>query len=278
MKSKQIVDWKRFLIPYTRAVDELKVKLKAIRAEYRALGEYSPIEFVTGRVKKISSIIEKARVRNISLSSIGEFIDDIAGIRIMCQFNDDIYKVVELLKMRDGKDINIVYEKDYVKYGKVSGYKSYHMIIRYPVQTTSGQVDVLAEIQVRTLAMNFWATIEHSINYKYKGNIPSGIKQRLINSAAAAEALDKEMRQIRDEVIAAQLLFEQKSSLVLEILEALRPLVLGDNTDENAAQKDFQNRLDELWNTDEIGKLEDLLADIREYSHTNRQSLTNVPV
>ncbi len=268
--GKSVIDWKAFLIPYSKAVQELKVKLKAIRGEYRSLNDYSPIEFVTGRVKKISSIIEKARMRNIPLALVGDFIDDIAGIRIMCQFNDDIYKVVELIKNREGMDLTVVYEKDYVKFGKKSGYKSYHMIVRYPVQTIDGKVDVLAEIQIRTLAMNFWATIEHSINYKYKGNIPEKIKERLRNAARAAGELDDEMREIRNEVIGAQLLFEQKSSLVFEITESLRPLMLKEL---NGDVLEFQRRLDELWNTDDIKKLELLLADIYEYSLKKRRYL-----
>lgn len=268
--KKSVVDWKNFLIPYTKAVEELKVKLKAIRAEYRTLNEYSPIEFVTGRVKKISSIIEKARSRNIPLIYVGDFIDDIAGIRIMCQFNDDVYKVVDLIKEREGVDLTVVYEKDYVKFGKKSGYKSYHMIVRYPVQTTDGLVKVLAEIQIRTLAMNFWATIEHSINYKYKGNIPESIKDRLKSSALAAERLDLEMCEIRNEVIGAQLLFEQKSSLVLEIIESLRPLMMDEL---NAEVLKFQERFDELWNTDNIADLELLLADIDEYAILQRRYL-----
>ncbi len=196
-----IMDWKAFLIPYSKAVEELKVKLKAIRKEYKELGEYSPIEFVTGRVKKVSSIVEKAENKGIPLDYVGEFIDDIAGVRIMCQFTDDIYKVVDLIRNRENLDLKIAYEKDYVKFGKKSGYKSYHVIVRHPVQTIFGPKDVLAEIQIRTLAMNFWATIEHSINYKYHHNVPEDLRDRLRKAAVAAYALDMEMRTIRDEVI-----------------------------------------------------------------------------
>ncbi len=206
------VDWKSFLIPYSKAVEELKVKIKSIRKEYNQIGEYSPIEFVTGRVKKVPSIIEKANSKNIPISSVADVIDDIAGIRIMCQFTDDIYKVVELIRSRKDIDLKIAYERDYVKFGKKSGYKSYHIIVRYPVQTIFGIKNVLAEIQIRTLAMNFWATIEHSINYKYNHNIPEALQERLRNAAIAAFALDSEMRIIRDEVIGAQLWFEEKNS------------------------------------------------------------------
>ncbi len=200
-KYDDLMDWKAFLIPYSKAVEELKVKLKAIRKEYEQIGEYSPIEFVTGRVKKISSIVQKAENKGIPLDYAGEFIDDIAGVRIMCQFTDDIYRVVELIRNRENLDLKIAYERDYVKFGKKSGYKSYHVIVRHPVQTIFGPKDVLAEIQIRTLAMNFWATIEHSINYKYDHNVPEDLRERLRKAATAAYALDMEMRTIRDEVI-----------------------------------------------------------------------------
>ena len=107
-----IREWKTFLIPYEQAVEELKVKFKSIRKEYRRKNEYSPIEFVTGRVKEISSILEKANKFSIPLDRIEYEMEDIAGIRVMCQFVDDIDKVVNLIRER--RDMQIVYEKDYV--------------------------------------------------------------------------------------------------------------------------------------------------------------------
>ena len=107
-----IQNWKNFLMVYEQAVDELKVKLRSIRKEYRRRNEYSPIEFVTGRVKEVSSILEKANKFEIPLDRLEQEMEDIAGIRIMCQFVDDIDKVVELLRVR--KDMQILYEKDYV--------------------------------------------------------------------------------------------------------------------------------------------------------------------
>lgn len=154
-----INNWKSFLVPYEQAVEEIKVKLKSIRKEYRRNNEYSPVEFVTGRVKEVSSILEKANKFEIPIDRVGYELEDIAGIRIMCQFVDDIYKMVEILRSR--KDMTILYEKDYVTNVKPSGYRSYHMIIKYQVNLASGPKDILAEFQIRTLAMNFWATIEH---------------------------------------------------------------------------------------------------------------------
>nr|WP_300298352.1 GTP pyrophosphokinase family protein [Anaerosolibacter sp.] len=256
----QVLQWNKLLIPYEQAVEELKVKLKGIRNELRATSEYSPIEFVTGRVKKVSSILEKAKRYGVSPDEIEEKIEDIAGIRIMCQFLDDIYKVRELIRQRDGKDLYIVYEKDYIKNKKDSGYQSYHVIIKYPVQTAFGEKEILAEIQIRTLAMNFWATIEHSLNYKYKENIPEKIRERLKIAAEAAQRLDMEMWQIRDEIINAQTLFETKSNTVSSIVNNIQMLnLMGKKSD----AKDFQEKFESLWDKGSPEELHDLADRIR---------------
>jgi putative GTP pyrophosphokinase len=193
-----VEDWDDFLIPYKQAVDELKVKLRGIRAQFLKIDGRSPIEFVTGRVKPVDSIKEKMVRRHISEDRLEEDMEDIAGLRIMCQFVEDIYQVVDLLRKRT--DINILEERDYVHNKKPSGYRSYHIIFEYPVQMLSGEKVILAEIQVRTLAMNFWATVEHSLNYKYQGVFPDDLKARLQRSAEAAFKLDEEMSEIRDEL------------------------------------------------------------------------------
>ncbi|MFA5528020.1 MAG: GTP pyrophosphokinase family protein [Peptostreptococcales bacterium] len=213
-----MINWRSFLFPYEQAVEELKIKFKSLRNEYRKKSIVSPIEFITGRVKAVPSIIDKAQKMGYSESEIGEKMEDIAGIRIMCQFEDDIYKVVELINRRDGIDMHVIQEKNYIKYKKDSGYRSYHMIIKYPVVTTEGTTELLAEIQIRTLSMNFWATIEHSLKYKYKENIPEKVAEKLLKTAEAAYMLDKEMLEIRDEVIAAQELFMVKDNLMGRIM------------------------------------------------------------
>lgn len=217
-----VYDWKSFLMPYEQAVDELKVKLRSIRKEYRKRNEYSPIEFVTGRVKEVSSLLEKANKFNIPLDRVRYEMEDIAGIRIMCQFVDDIDRVVEILRAR--KDMTILYEKDYVTNVKVSGYRSYHMIIKYPINMVDGPIEILAEFQIRTLAMNFWATIEHSLNYKYKQQIPPEIKEKLKIAADAAFNLDEQMREIKDEIKDAQKLFEVKSDIISNIMSRILTL------------------------------------------------------
>lgn len=198
-------DWDSFLMPYYQAVDELKIKFRGMRKQFQQANEHTPIEFVTGRVKPIDSIIEKQSRRYISDQLLEQDMQDIAGLRIMCQFVEDIYQVVDLLHKRT--DMKIVEERDYVTNVKPSGYRSYHVVIEYPVQLVHGEKKLLAEVQIRTMAMNFWATIEHSLNYKYQGEFPDDLKARLKRAAEASFMLDEEMSEIREEIQEAQQLF-----------------------------------------------------------------------
>lgn len=199
------IDWENFLWPYDEAVRELKIKFRSLRQSFLTEREHSPIEFVVGRVKSVDSIKEKMQRRVISPEVIETDMQDIAGIRIVCQFVDDIYKVVDLIHARD--DMEVVEERDYVKNAKSSGYRSYHMVISYTIYLPEGSKKLLAEIQIRTLAMNFWATVEHTLNYKYQGSYPKDISKRLKSTAETAYKLDEEMSLIKDEVQEAQKVF-----------------------------------------------------------------------
>jgi putative GTP pyrophosphokinase len=251
-------NWDTFLIPYDQAVEELKIKFKGIRKEFKRREEYSLIEFVTGRVKKISSIFDKAKRLHVSMEDIETGIEDIAGIRIMCQFVEDIDKVRELILQR--KDMELVYEKDYVTNQKDSGYRSHHIIVKYPVQTSGGQREILAEIQIRTLAMNFWATIEHSLNYKYEQNIPPHIRAKLVKAAEAAHELDQEMSLIREEVKIAQQEFESKSQLVTNILRGIQRLY---NYGRVTQADTFYQSFKQVWEFGQISQLNYLYERIR---------------
>jgi len=201
------MNWEVILAPYAQVVGELKVKLKGMRTQFEFESRHSPIEFITARVKPIPSILEKAEKRKIPLNEIENEIQDIAGVRVVCPFVDDIYTVVRMLQSRN--DFNILEEKDYINDKKSSGYRSYHMTIQYPVETIHGRKMVLAEIQIRTLAMNFWAINEHSLNYKYQGKIPDKIEKRLQLAAEAAFNLDEEMSKIKNEIQEAKRMFHR---------------------------------------------------------------------
>ncbi len=265
---QQQIDWKKILIPYDNAVEELKVKFKGIRRELRNIGEYSPIEFVTGRVKKVSSILEKAEKLGVDIDNIEDGIEDIAGIRIMCQFVEDIYTVVDYIRERDGYDLDIVYEKDYIDNFKPSGYRSYHIVIRYPIQTAMGPKKILAEIQIRTLAMNFWGTIEHSLKYKYKHNIPDHINERLVKAADAAFMLDQEMSQIRHEIRQAQKLFEIRSNTVSDILRDIYSLYSSGRVTEAT---ELQEKFNELWNKGDIRELRNFSKEVTRFTENHEE-------
>ena len=188
------MDWEIFFTPYVQTVSELKVKLRGLRDQYEKNGEDSPIEFVTGRVKSQASIEEKIVRRHLDENSLSLDLQDIAGVRIMTKYVEDIYTVVDLLRQRT--DFQILEERDYVTNAKPSGYRSYHIVIEYPVQMYSGELKVLAEIQVRTMAMNFWATVEHDLRYKH-GELSDNLADRLTKLSESTFALDQELSEIR---------------------------------------------------------------------------------
>lgn len=214
--------WREILEPYQLAVDELVVKFNHIKQEYQDAKMYSPIEMVSGRVKRVSSILEKAKRKGVELDKLEEKIEDIAGIRLICQFVEDIDTVVEIIRNR--QDLEIKMEKDYITKSKPSGYRSYHIIAYYVVHTIKGPKKIEVEIQIRTLAMNFWSTIEHSLQYKYKEHMPEELRMRLLRAADAVDALDNEMASVRDEIMDAQNSNRQKANMISDILSNIENL------------------------------------------------------
>ena len=246
----EIQMWRELLEPYKLAVDELLVKFDYLIYAHRNAGKYSPIEEVNGRVKKISSILEKMQKKHIRFNDIEKKIEDSAGIRIICQFVEDIDTVVELIRNR--KDMEIKVEKDYINNIKPSGYRSYHMIVYYNVETLKGERHIPVEIQIRTLAMNFWATIEHSLQYKYRQNMPEHIRERLSGAAAAVFALDNEMSSVRSEIMDAQNSFQIKAHIVAEILNTIQNLYKAAN------KREIIKIQDEFYKIYKYGDVEDL--------------------
>lgn len=254
--------WREILEPYQQAIDELVVKFNHLKQEYQNEGMYCPILQVEGRVKKISSILEKCQRKNVPMSQLEEKIEDIAGIRLICQFVEDIDTVVNLIRRRS--DMVVKQEKDYITQSKPSGYRSYHVIVYYTVETLQEPKRLEVEIQIRTLAMNFWSTIEHSLQYKYKEHMPDELRNRLLRAANAVDALDNEMASVRDEIMNAQNSNRMKANVVSDILNNIENLYHVANKREVVKIQDEFYRvyqLDDIQMLMRFNKQLDLLAE-----------------
>ena len=254
--------WKEILNPYELAVKELLVKFEHLVKEHHDKGFYSSIERVEGRVKSIASILDKCQKKGISIDDVTKKIEDIAGVRIICQFVEDIDRVVEILHRRT--DIEIKQEKNYVKNPKESGYRSYHMIVWYTVQTMEGPKRIMVEIQIRTMAMNYWATIEHSLQYKYKLHMPKEVEERLLKASEATVLLDKEMSQVRLEIMDAQNAFQHQAKLVADILNTIQSMYRVANAREMAKISDEFYRIYSMNNFEQLERFHKQLDIIAE--------------
>ena len=216
-------DFTRMMMEYQFGIDEVLTKVTILREEFLHLQKYNPIEHVTSRVKSAESILSKMNRRGIapSVQAIRENVRDIAGIRITCSFKADTYRVLQALSSQD--DITILELKDYIANPKPNGYKSLHAIIEIPVFLSTGPVRVPVEIQIRTIAMDFWAALEHKIFYKYDGEVPDHIVEELTEAAAAAEILDDRMEQLHRQVHGNSSFVEEPATPVLneEVLQQL---------------------------------------------------------
>ena len=190
----------KLMLGYKFAVEEMNTKISILLEEFHSIHEYSPIEHVSTRVKTPKSIIKKMKRKQLSwsLEEIKEEIRDIAGVRIICSFEEDIYRVADMLCNQ--RDIKVVEKKDYIKNPKDNGYRSLHLIIKIPVFLTDGVIDVYVEVQFRTIAMDFWASLEHKIFYKCCTSVPIHIKQGLKEAADQAAALDHKMAALNKEI------------------------------------------------------------------------------
>lgn len=189
-------NWDVFLQPYELAVEGFILKIEGIKNQYVLSNQYCPIEIVSGRVKSPNGIIDKAKRMGVSFDEIQYKVHDIGGIRITCKYIDDVYSVADLISKRG--DLELLEVRDYIKNPKPSGYRSLHLITRYMVETIKGAKAVILEFQIRTHAMHFWASIEHSLKYKYQKQIPLELKERLYSASLAACKLDEEMTSIKN--------------------------------------------------------------------------------
>ncbi|QNN63890.1 GTP pyrophosphokinase family protein [Leucobacter denitrificans] len=186
----------RFLLEYQFAMQEVETKLAILREEFVHMHEYNPIEHVTSRVKTPESLISKVERRGVEpdVDSIRREIHDIAGVRVTCAFIRDVYRLFDLLTQQD--DVTVLEVEDYIEHPKSNGYKSLHTIISVPVYLSTGRIDVPVEVQFRTIAMDFWASLEHKIFYKYQRQVPAQLLDDLKSAAVTASELDNRMQQL----------------------------------------------------------------------------------
>ena len=186
---------------YTCAIREVKTKLEVLNDDLAIRNQRNPIQMIKSRVKKPESIIEKLHRRGfpISVKSVRENLYDVAGIRVICSFVDDIYTVAEMLARQD--DINVLMVKDYIRCPKVNGYRSYHMIIEVPVFFSDRKENMRVEVQIRTIAMDFWASLEHKIYYKSDFEAPDYLQRELKACADVVDMLDAKMFSLNQAIL-----------------------------------------------------------------------------
>ncbi|THF79547.1 GTP pyrophosphokinase [Cohnella fermenti] len=190
----------RFMMLYKFALAELETKVEILQEEFQLLHDYNPIEHTKSRLKSPESILNKIRRKNcpFSLSEIRSSIKDIAGLRITCSFIADIYRIRDMLLSQ--RDLTLIEEKDYIERPKGNGYRSLHLLVDVPVFMSDREEQVCVEIQIRTIAMDFWASLEHKIYYKYDETVPSRLTEELKEAAEAAFQLDKKMERLQNEI------------------------------------------------------------------------------
>ncbi|MDQ0154575.1 GTP pyrophosphokinase [Robertmurraya andreesenii] len=194
------VELTRFMMAYKFALDEMNTKINILKEEFLHIHDYNPIEHVTSRVKSPESILKKMirKGHELSLSSIRENLKDISGIRITCSFISDIYKISDMLVKQ--KDVKLITTKDYIQNPKPNGYQSLHLIVEIPIYMSDREVHIPVEIQIRTIAMDFWASLEHKIFYKYNKVVPEKVTNELKEAATTAAELDRKMERLHQEM------------------------------------------------------------------------------
>ncbi len=193
-------EFSRFMFAYKFGMDEVTTKVSILQQEFKHLQKYNPIEHVTSRLKTPESVLDKIARKKCEprFEDIRAEITDIAGVRVTCSFTSDVYLVRDALIRQD--DLTVLQVKDYVATPKSNGYRSLHLIVEVPVFLSSGPVVVPVEVQIRTVAMDFWASLEHKIFYKYSGAVPADISRTLAEAATSAARLDDEMERLHRDV------------------------------------------------------------------------------
>nr|WP_308647649.1 GTP pyrophosphokinase family protein [uncultured Agathobacter sp.] len=202
--TEGIDSWKTMMFLYNSALKEVGTKLEILNDEFVHIHNYNPIEYIKSRIKTPESIVKKLKKGGYesTIENMVTYVKDIAGIRIVCSFTSDIYKLAEMIGRQN--DLTVISVKDYMKHPKESGYKSYHMIVSVPIFLSNKVVDTKVEIQIRTIAMDFWASLEHKIYYKFEGNAPEYISRDLRECAEIVSNLDAKMLSLNQAILEAK--------------------------------------------------------------------------
>ena len=202
--SDGVDSWETMMLLYKSALMEVGTKLEILNEEFKHIHQYNPIEHIKQRIKSPESIVKKLKKRGLdsTIENMREFINDIAGIRVICSFTSDIYRIAEMT--RNQNDIKVISVKDYIISPKESGYKSFHMIVSVPIYLSDSVVDTKVELQIRTVAMDFWASLEHKVNYKLDQDDSDeeikNIRRRLYDCAQMVSVLDDEMLALNEKM------------------------------------------------------------------------------
>jgi putative GTP pyrophosphokinase len=196
----QVEEWNRAILLYDSALKEINTKLEILNNEFKLAHQYNPIEHITSRIKSPQSIGKKIRHNGMELTveNIIKYVNDVAGIRIICSFTSDIYRIADLIVKQS--DVKVLKVKDYIISPKENGYTSYHMIVSVPIFLSDQVIETKVEIQIRTIAMDFWASLEHKMYYKFEGNAPTHISRELKECADIVSFLDQKMLAINEEI------------------------------------------------------------------------------
>jgi len=208
--GEDIDSWKSMIFLYQSAIKEVRTKLEILNDEFQNVHQYNPIEYIKSRVKSPESIVKKLKRNGYesTIKNMVEHVNDIAGIRIVCSFTSDIYKMAQMIGKQN--DLTVISVKDYIRHPKESGYKSYHMLLTVPVFLSDKMVNTKVEIQIRTMAMDFWASLEHKIFYKFEGDAPDYISMELRECSEIVSILDDKMLSLNKAIIQAKKKQEQE--------------------------------------------------------------------
>ena len=197
-----IDSWKEVTLVYNAALRQIQTRMEILNDEFQHVHQYNPIEHIKARIKTPESIVKKLKRHGYAstIDNMVRYVNDIAGIRVICSFSSDIYQIAEMISNQS--DIRVISVKDYIVNPKASGYKSYHMLVTVPVYLSDRIADTKVEIQIRTVAMDFWASLEHKIHYKFEGDAPDHIKSELVECAKMVTDLDARMLSLNEEILA----------------------------------------------------------------------------